>query len=185
MTAGGFNQRLTRGGEAACLIDYRQHLCIQGCCCGLQHAALIWWRTLSVSYLPSFFIHLSSISLASYPFSLFHPVPLLLSSFHSANHSFLLSPLLPFFLSSSWTYSTTRDLSQAFKTDGRWWIVRQTRSLSLSVFLFLSLFLSFTWSWLCFLWCTFEANENAPLGGRWCAFKWLGPKATSLAIEHQ
>lgn len=64
-------------------------------------------------------------------------------------------------------------------------MVRQTRSLSLSVFPFLSFLLSFTWSWLCFLWCTFEANENAPLGGRRCAFKWLGPKATSSAIEHQ
>lgn len=119
MTAGGFNHHLT-GGEAAHLIDYRQRLCIQGCCCcccSLQHAALIWWRTLSVSHLPSFFIHLSSVPLASF-LSLFHPLPLLLSSFHSTNHSFLLSPLLLFFLSSSSTYSTTRDLSQAFKTDG-------------------------------------------------------------------
>lgn len=41
MTAGGFNQRLTGGGEVARLIDYRQRLCIQGCCCGLQHTALI------------------------------------------------------------------------------------------------------------------------------------------------
>lgn len=45
MTAGGFNQRLTGGGEATRLIDCRQRLCIQGCCCrrGLQLTALIWW----------------------------------------------------------------------------------------------------------------------------------------------
>lgn len=134
MTAGGFSQHLTGGGEPSHLIDYRQDLCAQDCRCGLQDAALIWWRTLSASLLLTFFflIHLSSIPLASFPFSLFHPVPLLLSSFHSANHSFLLSPS-PLLLSSSSTYFTTRDLSQAFKTDGWWWMVRQTRSLSPSL----------------------------------------------------
>ena len=169
MTAGGFNQRLTGGGEAAPLIDYRQRLCIQGCCCccGLQHAALIWWRTLSVSYVPSFFIHLFFIPLGS-PSFLFHAAPLLSSSFHSANHSFPPSPSLPSFLSSSSTYSTMRDLSQALKTDGWWWMVRRTRALPLCLILSLFPPFLFTWSWLCFLWCAFEANENTPMGRRRC-----------------
>lgn len=33
MTGAGVHHRLTGGGEAALLIDYRLHLCIQGCCC--------------------------------------------------------------------------------------------------------------------------------------------------------
>lgn len=89
-----------------------------------------------------FLIHLSSIPLASFPFSLFHPAPLLLSSFHSANHSFLLSPSPLLLLSSSSTYFTMRDPSQAFKTDGWWWMVRQNQ-ISLPLCLFLPPFLPF------------------------------------------
>lgn len=95
--SGGSNQDLTGEGEAARLIDCRQHLCMKSRC-SLQLTALIWWKALCASYSPSSLIHLSSFLLASFTLSLFHAAPLLLllSSFHSANQSFFPSPLLPF-----------------------------------------------------------------------------------------
>lgn len=124
MTAGIFNQHLTEGGEAARLIDDTRRLCTQHRCCGLHHAALIWCAALSVSYSPSPFIHLSSIQLASFP------LLSLLSSSAPPPFTLLITPsfYLPAchsFFSSSSTYSTTGDLSQAFKTDGWWWMVRR------------------------------------------------------------
>lgn len=68
------------GGEAACLIHYRQHHCMKGYCGGLQFAALISWRALCSSYSTSFLIHLSSFPLASFTLSpLLYAPPLLLS----------------------------------------------------------------------------------------------------------
>ncbi len=184
MTAGSFNQRLTGGGEAACLIDCRQRLSIQGCCCCLQHEALIWWRTLSVSTNPlSSSICPRFLLLLFHSPAFFHPVPLLLSSFHSANHSFRLPCDYSFFLPHQHIPLWGIWAKPLRQIDHDEWWGKPDLSPCLS-FLF-SFLLSFTWSWLCFLWCTIEANENAPLGGRWCAFGWLGPKATSLAIELQ
>lgn len=64
--------------------------------------------------------------------------------------------------------------------DDEWW---GKPDLSPSVFFFLSSFLSFTCSWLCFLWCTFEANENAPLGGEMMCFQMI--RAKSYFLGHR
>lgn len=81
MTAGGFSQHLTGGGEPSHLIDYRQDLCAQDCRCGLQDAALIWWRCLFVTYF--FFSHsfvlYSSRFISFLSLSSSAPPPLLLS----------------------------------------------------------------------------------------------------------
>lgn len=73
--------------------------------------------------------------------------PLPLSSIAPPLFTLLITPsfYLPdchSFFSSSSTYSTMGDLSQAFKTDGWWWMARLTTSLPLcrSLFVFLPFF---------------------------------------------
>lgn len=86
---------LTGGGESTHLIDSTKRLLVESCRCSLQHAALIWWRTLSlICPLSSFICPL----LLLLPFFLFHPLPHPLFSFHSATPSFYLPQCCSFCL---------------------------------------------------------------------------------------
>lgn len=142
MTGASFHHRLTGGGEAARLIDYRPHLCIQGCCCGccscrggsgsgggaaavaevvevvVAAASNKQSSTCFLSLSPSFFPWPS-------PFPPF--IPLIAPSFPS-----LAPPAPPPRTSTYLTYLTGRAVSQALKKDGSGWMARPTEFLFLS-----------------------------------------------------
>lgn len=145
MVAGGFNQRLTGGGEAARLIDCRQSLSIQSYCSGLQHAALIWGGALSVSN--CVFLHPSVLCSPRFiSFSLFFiQCTSFFSSSRTANHSFPLS-LVSILANQHIPPCRMRAKPLRQMDDDEWW---GKPRLSLSLFLYPSL--SFSLSVLLFL----------------------------------
>lgn len=159
MTAKGFYRHLTGGGEAAHLIVNRELFCIQCRCCSLQHATLIWWITLILTYSLSSSMpcsHFLSPSFIRCPSS-FPPFTLLITP------SFFLPRFCSFFLINIFSYEGYETSLQ-----DKWMKMNdEAKQVSLSLSFSLLFVFSFTWSWLCFLWCTFEANENAASGGRW------------------
>lgn len=143
MTAGGFSQHLTGGGEPSHLIDYRQDLCGQDCRCGLQDAALIWWRTLSASLLLTFFfsficplflsLHFLSLSFIQCPSSS-PPFTLLITPSSSLPRRCFFPPHQHISLQGIWA----KPLRQM--DDDEWW---GKPDPSLPLCLFLPLFLPF------------------------------------------